>query len=66
MELKEEIRKEILENNSLSLELAMVLKKTQAAVKHSARRGSRGLDAIATIDVYRKYGFKEIYKKDEK
>lgn len=65
MKVKEEIRKKILDDNRLSLELALVLNITQAAVKIRAKRNGDGLDSAITLDVYRKYGFENIYD-DEK
>lgn len=62
MKVKNEIRKKIISDNQFSLELALALNITQAALKIRAKRNGNGLDSAIALPIYEKYGFKEIYE----
>lgn len=64
MKVSKEIREKIINDNQFSLELALALKITQAAIKIRAKRNGHGLDSAIALPVYEKYGFKEIYENE--
>lgn len=64
MKVSKEIREKIINDNQFSLELALVLKITQAAIKIRAKRNGYGLDSAIALPVYEKYGFKDIYENE--
>lgn len=64
MKVSKEIREKIINDNQFSLELALVLNITQAAIKIRAKRNGYGLDSAIALPVYEKYGFKDIYENE--
>lgn len=64
MKVSKEIREKIITDNQFSLELALALNITQAAIKIRAKRNGYGLDSAIALPVYEKYGFKDIYENE--
>ena len=56
-QLSEAVAKEIIENNRLSLQIALVLEKTQVAIKDAARRRSDKLLHMSLLPLYESYGY---------
>lgn len=55
--LSEAVSKEILSNNELSLQIALTMRKTQTAIRESARRRSNTLLNINLMPLYESYGY---------
>lgn len=55
--LSEAISKEILTNNELSLQIALIMQKTQTAIRESARRRSNTLLNVNLMPLYESYGY---------
>ena len=55
--LSDAISKEILSNNELSLQIALTMKKTQTAIRESARRRSNTLLNVNLMPLYESYGY---------
>lgn len=62
MRIKKEIRDKIISDNMFSLEVALAMNKTQASVVLRAKRNSEALTNEKAVEVYRKYGFENIYE----
>jgi hypothetical protein len=55
--LSEAVSKEILANNELSLQIALTMRKTQTAIRESARRRSNTLLNVNLMPLYESYGY---------
>ena len=55
--LSEAVSKEILSNNELSLQIALTMRKTQTAIRESARRRSNTLLNVNLMPLYESYGY---------
>ena len=55
--LSEAVSKEILANNELSLHIALTMRKTQTAIRESARRRSNTLLNVNLMPLYESYGY---------
>ena len=55
--LSEAVSKEILANNELSLQIALTMRKTQTAIRESARRRSNTLLNVNLMPSYESYGY---------
>lgn len=55
--LSEAVSKEILDNNELSLQIALTMRKTQTAIRESARRRSNTLLNVNLMPLYESYGY---------
>ena len=55
--LSEAISNEILTNNELSLQIALIMQKTQTAIRESARRRSNTLLNVNLMPLYESYGY---------
>ena len=55
--LSEAISNEILTNNELSLQIALIMRKTQTAIRESARRRSNTLLNVNLMPLYESYGY---------
>ena len=55
--LSEAVSKEILANNELSLQIALTMRKTQTAIRESARRRSNILLNVNLMPLYESYGY---------
>lgn len=55
--LSEAISNEILTNNELSLQIALIMRKTQTAIRESARRRSNTLLNVNIMPLYESYGY---------
>ena len=55
--LSEAISNEILTNNELSLQIALIMRKTQTAIRESARRRSNTLFNVNLMPLYESYGY---------
>lgn len=64
MKVSKKIREKIIKDNQFSLELALVLNISQAAIKIRAKRNGQGLDSAIALPIYEKYGFKDIYENE--